>query len=164
MATLDHASLLRAAYDAWNAKDMGRVMSYAQPDARVANVAFGSVHDLRSYDQNWMTAFPDGRVEIVNIVAHGDFVIGEFIGRGTHTGPLDSPVGKIGPAGRKVEIRMCEVWECRNGKLASCRAYFDSRTLTSQLGLAQSMGAMDAMGGMGMEMGKEARTSNPSRA
>lgn len=161
MATLDHASLLRAAYEAWNAKDLARVLSYAQPDARMTNVAFGSVHDFRSYDQNWMTAFPDGRVEIVNIIAHGDYVIGEFIGRGTHTGPLDSPMGKIGPTGRKVEIRMCEVWECRNGKLANGRAYFDSRTLLSQLGLSASMAAMGAMGG---ETGREGRASHPSRA
>lgn len=155
MATLDHASLLRAAYDAWNAKDLARMATYAQPDARMTNVPFGDVLDFRTYAQNWATAFPDGRIEIVNLVSQGDYVVCEFIGRGTHAGALMGPTGAIPASHRKVEVRMVEIWECRNGKLAAGRSYFDSRTLMSQLGLMPQIGA---------QPGAEPRASHPSQA
>ena len=41
----------------------------------------------------WATGFPDGRVEIENVIEDGDKVVLEFTGRGTHTGPLRTPMG-----------------------------------------------------------------------
>src|SRR4051794_4220250 len=63
MGTLDVRSMVRAMYDAWNAKDLERVVAYAHPDCRVTNVAFGSSLSFKDYEQNWATAFPDGSIE-----------------------------------------------------------------------------------------------------
>src|SRR5215468_6795681 len=64
MATLDLRSMVRAMYDSWNTKDLERVESYAQPDCRVTNVAFGRSLAFKDYERNWATAFPDGAVEL----------------------------------------------------------------------------------------------------
>src|SRR4051812_19793797 len=126
MGTLDMRSMVREMFDAWNAKDMQRVEAYAHPDCRVTNVAFGGSLDFKDYERNWATAFPDGTIEPINLFSEGDCVAAEFIGRGTHRGPLQGPSGTILPTNRRVELHLVEIWEFRNGKIAAGRVYFDS--------------------------------------
>ena len=141
MATLDNASILRQAYEAWNDKDLDRTVSYALPDTRVLNVPFGASVSYREYVENWARAFPDGKIEAINIIAQGDSVVGEFTGRGTHTGPLKGPMGEIAATGRRLEMQFVEVYRFRNGKIAEGRMYFDSGTFMAQLGLGAGAGA-----------------------
>jgi steroid delta-isomerase-like uncharacterized protein len=140
MGTLDVRSMVREMYDAWNAKDLERVDAYAHPDCRVTNVPFGGSLDFKGYERNWATAFPDGKVELTNLVAEGDSVVAEFIGKGTHRGALQGPSGTIPPTNRSVELRLVEIWEFRNGKIATGRVYFDSAGFMTQLGIAPSIG------------------------
>jgi predicted ester cyclase len=128
-------------YDAWNANDLQRVEGYAQPDCRVTNVAFGTTMPFKDYERNWATAFPDGKVEPVHIASDGDCVIAEFIGKGTHRGPLQGPSGTLPPTNRSVEGRFIEIWEFRNGKIAAGRMVFDSAGFMAQLGVTPQMGA-----------------------
>jgi predicted ester cyclase len=77
-------------------------------------------------------AFPDGRGEILNLVACGETVVVEWLVHGTHAGRYeDQP-----PTGRRFERRGCSVAEVRDGKIVGYRDYFDRLTLTEQLGLA----------------------------
>ena len=141
MGTLDVRSMVRGMYDSWNAKDLARVEAYAHPDCRVTNIAFGASLAFRDYERNWATAFPDGTVELTNVIADGDCVAAEFIGRGTHRGPLQGPSGALAPTNRRVEVRLVEIWEFRNGKIAAGRVYFDSAGFMGQLGIAPQIGA-----------------------
>jgi steroid delta-isomerase-like uncharacterized protein len=140
MATLDLRSMVRAMYDSWNNKDLERVDSYAQPDCRVTNVAFGRTLAFKDYERNWATAFPDGAVELTALTSEGDRVVAEFIGKGTHRGPLEGPSGTVPPTNRKVEVRLVEIWEFRSGKIAAGRTYFDTATFMAQLGIAPQAG------------------------
>jgi steroid delta-isomerase-like uncharacterized protein len=135
MATLDNGALLRGMYKAFDAKDMDRVLSYSHPDARVTNMAFGATMSIRDYETNWANAFPDSKVEVVTLVAQGDIVIAEFVGRGTHTGALVGPAGTLPPTHRPLDMRFVEIWQFRNGKIAAGRMYFDSATFYRQLGI-----------------------------
>lgn len=146
MATLDNASILRQAYEAWNDKDLDRTVSYALPDARVLNVPFGASVSYREYLENWARAFPDGKIDLINVIAQGDYVVGEFTGRGTHTGPLRGPAGEIAATGRHVEMPFVEVYRFRNGRIAEGRTYFDGATFMEQLGLAAGAGVEQARG------------------
>ena len=76
-------------------------------------------------------AFPDGRGEILNLVASGETVVVEWIVRGTNAGPYDGRP----PTGRKFARRGCSVAEVEGGKIVGYRDYFDRQTLTEQLGL-----------------------------
>jgi predicted ester cyclase len=100
------------------------------------NVAFGGKVGFREYGEGWARAFPDGKIELLNLVAQGDLVVGEFTGRGTHTGVLKDPTGEIPATGRRVEMSFVEVYRVRNGKISEGRLYFDTGTVMAQLGIS----------------------------
>ena len=82
--------------------------------------------------------FPDSRIEITNLFASEDQAVVEFVGRGTNTGPLHMPRGDVPPTGRAVELRFCDVYRVRNGKIVSYRSYYDLFSFLQQLGLIPS--------------------------
>ena len=106
-----------------NAGDM-RVLEeiYTEPMARAA--------------ARWITtfraAFPDFRMEIVQLVAEGDTVAARFRCSGTHRGEWR----RHAPTGRRFE-RVDEVYfyEVRHGRLARAWGLEDTATRTRQLGL-----------------------------
>jgi hypothetical protein len=76
-----------------------------------------------------------GGQELINVAAADKWVLGEHIGRGTHTGPLVGSSGELSPTGRAVELRIGEVYRIEDGKIALTRAYYDSATMMRQLGV-----------------------------
>jgi predicted ester cyclase len=50
-------------------------------------------------------------------------------------------MGQIDPTNRRVELKMVEIMEFNNGKMTGGRAYFDTGSMMTQLGLMPSMGA-----------------------
>ncbi|MBU8900022.1 nuclear transport factor 2 family protein [Corallococcus sp. H22C18031201] len=138
MATIDNAAILRDIYQAFNEKDVKRVGARASPDARIVRVPSGESLGVIEDFQGWATAFPDGQVEVTQMVAQGDCVVAEIIGRGTHQGPLSSPQGPIAPTQRRVEMRLVDVYFFRDGKVTGGRTYFDAMSLMRQLGLLRA--------------------------
>lgn len=137
MAQIDNSEVVRETYRAFDAKDVERALKLTTPEAKMLNVAFGASLGFRDYFNNWANAFPDGKVEIVNLVAQGEHVIVECIGRGTHTGVLRGPTGDLPPTRRKVELRFVESYDLRNGKIAGARMYFDLMGFLRQLGIGE---------------------------
>jgi predicted ester cyclase len=74
-------------------------------------------------------------ITIDNLIASGDVVVVEFTGRGTHTGPLVTSMGEIPATGRSLTLKLCDVVEFKDGKVASQRTYFDTGSMMAQLGL-----------------------------
>ena len=85
--------------------------------------------------QGFKTAFPDCTVNLTKQIATENYVVSEFVARGTHKGPLVGPGGEIPATGRSIDYPVCEVWEFKDGKLFRLRNYFDSATLLQQLGV-----------------------------
>lgn len=135
MATQDLGKIIREMYDAWNAKDMERCASFAHPDARMTNVPFGATVTYREHVEGWARAFPDGKIQLENVVVQGDRAIAEFTGRGTHTGALRGPTGELPPTGRRLEMSCVEAYLFRDGKLAEGRIYFDAFSMFTKLGV-----------------------------
>jgi predicted ester cyclase len=135
MATLDLATIVRQSYEAFDSKDLDRMMSFAKPDARTLNVPFGARGTYREDTERWMKAFPDGKCEVTNLIVQGDCAICEFTACGTHTGPFKSPTGEIAATGREAEVPCVEVFRFRNGKISETKLYFDSASLMRQLGI-----------------------------
>lgn len=125
--------------EAFNATDLDRVEELAADDFELLDVATGEIfrgkEGARRNAEGWFTPFPDVELEIVNLVASGDWEIFEGIGRGPHTGPLVTPEGEIPPTGRNVELRFCSVAQVRDGKFVKARDYYDIATIMQQLGL-----------------------------
>ncbi|HEX8906968.1 MAG TPA: ester cyclase [Longimicrobiaceae bacterium] len=140
MSAQDTEKLVRLAYELYNQRDFARSASLTAPDAVTTIMATGQQfhgpEGTVAYLTGWATAFPDSTCEITNVVASETGAVVEFIGRGTHTGPLATPAGSIPPSGRKVEFHLCDVWTVRDGKYAGNRDYFDLLTLLTQIGAA----------------------------
>lgn len=139
MAGQDNVATVRALNEAFNNRDWEAAIALTTPDVQSVNVATGQSFQgpdgLRQFLQGWATAFPDSRVETTTALADDVSALLEFRGRGTHSGPLQSPAGDIPPTGRSVDIPFAQVLELRDGKIARARLYFDSMTLLQQLGV-----------------------------
>src|SRR5713226_5445984 len=76
---------------AFNAHDLEAIARDAAPDIEATapgDVKLKGPQALKEYNQNFVKAFPDARVEAKNIFTHGGTVIVEGIFTGTHDGTL----------------------------------------------------------------------------
>ena len=139
MAKQDTAKIARTMYEAFNDRDFDRGLEQMAGDAEWINVATGEVFhgpaEFRRNYQQWASAFPDGRCEDISVLAGEDFAVVQFTGRGTNTGPLQTPAGEMPPTGRAIEISFCDVHLIRNGKIVGGHAYWDMASMMRQLGL-----------------------------
>ena len=55
-------------------------------------------------NQLWIDGFPDGKIKVIRLITQGDVAFLEFHGKGTNTGPLDGPQGRIAPTGKQIEM------------------------------------------------------------
>jgi len=139
MSAQDNVKIARKNYEAFNNRDFDGGVAQAAENIELLNVPLGvTLHGPEGFRQileGWATAFPDGRVEVTNIVAGEEGVVIEFRGRGTHTGPLSGPTGEIPATGRSVDVPFCDVMQIKNGKITSLHTYYDAATMMGQLGL-----------------------------
>jgi steroid delta-isomerase-like uncharacterized protein len=144
MTTQDIATFVRKGYDAFNARQADpHWLNYADEDmaedGEVVDIPSGMIFHgpdgLKQFLLGLSTAFPDCRVEVTNVFATPDQAVVEFIGRGTHNGVLHSPAGEIPPTGRSFELRFCDVYQLRNGKISRHASYYDALGFMQQLGL-----------------------------
>jgi steroid delta-isomerase-like uncharacterized protein len=135
----DNATLIQTIVDAYNAKDLDPFTAAAADHVEVQDKTMGISHrgpaGYRQFTQDLHTAFPDGKIEVTNLHATDQQVILEFIGRGTHAGPIKHPTGHIPATGKRMEVHFCNIYEIRNGKIVSVRTYYDGHTLRQHLGL-----------------------------
>ena len=140
MSTQDNAAIARAVYEAFNDQDLDRAGALAAEDIELVDVPTGRTlrgpEGFKDGMRAWIRACSDASVEVVEMIpGEGGSVTTEFVGRGTHDGPLAGPGGEIPPTGRFLELRYCEVFRMRDGKIASAHLYYDAATLLGQLGL-----------------------------
>ncbi len=83
-------------------------------------------------------AFPDLKVEILQLVGEGDYVAERAVWRGTNTGP--TVVGGS-PTGKRAEWNGMVFWRFEDGKVAERWGVFDVAGMLQQLGVIPPMGA-----------------------
>ena len=80
-------------------------------------------------------AFPDLRLENVQLVVDGAAAAAEGTLTGTHDGVLHTPGGDVPPTGRRVELRWAAVYATDGDTLKSEHLFFDQMDFLGQLGL-----------------------------
>jgi predicted ester cyclase len=95
--------------------------------------------NVRDFALRFRQAFPDlGFAATADLIAEGDYVVGQWKGGGTHTGPAfdDLPVGSL-PAGSgmTMEFTGTTVIKVIDGKIAEELGLDDGVTVLKQLGL-----------------------------
>ena len=98
--------------------------------------------DVRDFITGFRAAFPDlGFGGTADLIAEGDYVVGRWIGGGTHTGPAfgDFLAGAL-PArsGRKMRFTGTTVLRVENGMIAEEIGLDDGVTALTQLGLLRA--------------------------
>ena len=88
------------------------------------------------YTQGFINAFPDLHFELTQKVAQGEYVVINWIGSGTHNGPLTTPTGDTLPAtGKKAVVAGSTTYQIINGKVVKGWTYWDMVSMLSQLGI-----------------------------
>ena len=94
---------------------------------------------VRAFATEFRTAFPDLNFwGTADLIAEGDYVVGQWEGGGTHTGPAfeDLPVGSLPAAsGRTMRFTGTTVLRVENGLITEEIGLDDGVTVLKQLGL-----------------------------
>jgi predicted ester cyclase len=133
-----HEDLLNRILKAFDSGDAEGAAAQYEPDAAYylyPDVMHGR-EAVRASVQSWLTAFPDTKWHVKNLMSSGDTFIAEGLFRGTHTGPLGTPEGEIPPTGKSVELPCCFIGQVsENGLIAEDRTYLNAAIMMEQLGL-----------------------------
>lgn len=144
MTSIENLEIARKLYESFNEHRFEAMAPYCDEAIKytdmVTGQTFEGIEGYRQAIQRWFEAFPDGKLEIVNQLASGDMVVTEFMGHGTHEGPLATREGSIPLTHKPVELSCCEVLRFRDGKVVVGRFYYDALTILRQLGMAPTIG------------------------
>jgi predicted ester cyclase len=124
---------------AFNAHDLEALARDTAPDAELTapgDMKLKGPQAIKEYNQNFVNAFPDARIENKNVIAQGNTVVVEGVFSGTHNGTLKTPMGDVPATGRKVKGEFVQVFEVDRGLIKKARLIFDQVQLMTQLGMA----------------------------
>ncbi|MCL5745022.1 MAG: ester cyclase [Acidobacteria bacterium] len=125
---------------AWNARDFNQLRNLYHPEYTYTGgdgkEMTGGPEAGLNVMKMYASAFPDGVLEVKRVFTQGDTAIAELTGRGTQTGEFMG----VPPTHRRVEVRICNVIELRDGKAYREREYMDMLSIMTQLGITVSAG------------------------
>jgi predicted ester cyclase len=131
----------------WGEKcDLGIVDEIAAPDMLLKY----SLHeprrgreDIKAFMTDFRAAFPDLNFwGVADLIAEGDYVVGQWEGGGTHTGPAfsDFLAGSLPAAtGRKMHFTGTTVLRLKDGRIIEELGLDDGVTALTQLGLIKTV-------------------------
>ncbi|SMG58068.1 ester cyclase [Paraburkholderia susongensis] len=99
--------------------------------------------DIKAFMSDFRAAFPDLNFwGVADLIAQGDYVVGQWEGGGTHSGPAfsDFLAGSLPEAsGRKMHFGGTTVLRLKNGRIVEEIGLDDGVTALSQLGLIRTV-------------------------
>jgi steroid delta-isomerase-like uncharacterized protein len=139
MTVQENIALAQKFFDALNAHDPNRTIPLEAPNYKFKAPGSEEAMDgnqSRAYAQGFITAFPDLSFEVTNKIAQEDFVVFNWISRGTHKGVMKTPSGASLPAtNKKMSLHGSTTYEFKDGKAIRAWVFFDMVSLLTQLGL-----------------------------
>jgi predicted ester cyclase len=135
----DSKALIERGLKAFNAHDLESVARDAAPDivaTAPGGVKVNGPQAVKEYQQTFITAFPDARIDAKKIIVQGRTVVVEGVFNGTNNGTLKTPMGDIPATGKKVSGEFLQVFEIDRGLVKRNHLMFDQVDLMTQLGMA----------------------------
>ena len=132
-----NAEIIKGLYNAVNIKDLDYFRNLGAGFSEWLDVPFdyttrGETAIIDPW-VSWFGIFPDATCEVKSLIAFGDYVIAQGIGRGTHKGVFNSPAGLLQPHNVRMQVQFCDVYKLREGKIERADSYFDFYSLLLQL-------------------------------
>jgi len=144
MSEQDNIKAAHTFFDAWNSGDLSKADSY-EADGFMAEGpgAAGPMNreQNRMYLQNFLTAFPGSKFEVLLTLTQGDYVVTHWkVSGGAHSGPLHTPSGGVIPPTGKTAIVVGSTTSLvKNNKVTHSWTFWDMASLLGQLGLLPPM-------------------------
>jgi steroid delta-isomerase-like uncharacterized protein len=144
MSEKENIKAARAFFDAWNDGDLSKADGYEADDFMAEGPGAPgpmNAEQNRMYSQNFLTAFPGSKFEILRTIAADDYVVTHWkVSGGSHSGPLQTPSGgSIPPTGKSAVVMGSTTSQFRDGKIVRSWTFWDMASLLGQLGLLPPM-------------------------
>ena len=135
----ENKAIVRKYWDAGNRHDVDGMRAaltenYVHHDPNLPVVDADRETHLQIIGGGMFNAFPDLYINIVEMIAEGEFVSVRWTFGGTHNGELpgDPP---LPPTGKKIQVTAQSMHRVANGKVAETWVNFDSFGMLQQLGV-----------------------------
>jgi predicted ester cyclase len=126
-------------YKAINAHDLEAAARESAPDSVLTapgDMIVKGPQAIKEFNKNWVTAFPDVKIEMQEIFAQGNKVAVKAQFFGTHSGTLKTPMGDVPATHAKVRGDFVQLFEIDRGLVKNANLMFDQVQLMTQLGMA----------------------------
>ena len=118
--------------------------------------------EMRAFFHDLFDAFPDFRLEILDLVVDDDRAAVRWRVTGTFNGSRSFQ--GLTPTGKQVDIEGCDMVWVRDGKIARVEAYYDTSSLARQLGAMPPKGSIGERGMLAaVNLGTKARAEIAKR-
>ena len=132
-------ALIRRLYALFNARELEQAASLFTDDALLEHAATGRQQrggaGYLEFARMWVGAFPDAVLTVEAITPRSPISIEvDLLASGTHEGPLDlGGYGLFKPSGTRGNIRLRQILELRDGRIAYSALSFDVHDIVQQL-------------------------------
>jgi predicted ester cyclase len=125
----------RKAHEAFNARKWGDVTEHFTATATYTDhpraVSTKGPVEFLDWLKEWTTAFTDAKIQDVEYIDAGEWVIARFLG----TGHNDGALGPMPPTGKRMSMEMCEMMRFDSrGNIVEGGIFYDQLTMLQQLG------------------------------
>jgi steroid delta-isomerase-like uncharacterized protein len=134
-------SVATQVFEALNNQDLDAVMALDHPDVVDDFVVLGRLEGreaVRDFFSELFGAFPDFRLEVLNVVGDDTHAVVQWHANGTFSG---TPFQGIRATGRSVDLRGCDVMKFDDGKLRNNTIYYDGLAFARQIGMLPREGS-----------------------
>jgi steroid delta-isomerase-like uncharacterized protein len=130
---MDHATTMRRAYELISAGDIdgfGRLMSDDFVEHEEVPGLAPTKEGVLDFFRDYLVAFPDLRMEVLDLVASGD----KAVARVKATGTQDGEFMGMPPSGRSVEVELIDIMRFDDGLVVEHWGVMDMLAMLQQLG------------------------------
>jgi steroid delta-isomerase-like uncharacterized protein len=130
---MDHATTMRRAYQLISAGDIdgfGRLMSDDFVEHEEVPGLAPTKEGVLDFFRDYLVAFPDLRMEVLDLVASGD----KAVARVKATGTQDGEFMGMPPSGRSVEVELIDIMRFDDGLVVEHWGVMDMLAMLQQLG------------------------------
>ena len=138
---MESRAVVERGIKAFNAHDLEAVARDTAADVvleATGGIKAKGTQAAKEFNQTWLRAFPDARVEAKSIITQGSTVVVEGVFTGTHDGPLRTPMGELPLTGKKLVGEFIQVFEIDRGLVKRNHIVYDQVDVMTQLGMAPS--------------------------
>jgi len=130
--------LIRHYYECFNDRRWEEAASLFTADAVLdvfqSKVQQSATTGFKEFAERWQRAFPDGVLLVNHVEQRNDQTYEvDLTGVGTHLGTLDFGTYRFTPSGARTNIRLRQLFEFREGKIAFSSLSFDIQNFVRQL-------------------------------